>query len=207
MNLYENHILPHLINFTCTSPPIQRVRKRVVPQCTGKVLEVGMGSAVNLEFYDTDNIEFVWGLEPSEGMRRKAQKNIRKSNIKVKWLDLPSEKIPLEDECVDTVLLTFTLCTIPDFEQALKQMRRVLKPEGKLLFSEHGLAPDTNIEKWQNRLNKPWGCISGGCNLNRPIDQIIQESGFVIESLECFYAPQTPKFAGYIYLGAAKKAT
>jgi ubiquinone/menaquinone biosynthesis C-methylase UbiE len=164
-----------------------------------------MGSAANLAFYDKEKVEFVWGLEPSEGMRRKAQRNLSKSDIEIKWLDLPGEEIPLDDNCVDTVLLTFTLCTIPNFKQALKQMHRVLKPEGKLLFSEHGLAPDQNINKWQNRLNKPWGCMAGGCNLNRPIDQIIQENGFEIESLERFYAPKTPKFAGYIYLGQAHK--
>lgn len=205
MNLYETHVLPHLINFACTSPPIQKIRKRIVPQCTGKVLEVGMGSAANLEFYNSEKIEFIWGLEPSEGMRNKAQANLEKSDIEVKWLDLPGEKIPLNDNSVDTILLTFTLCTIPDFQQALEQMRRVLKPGGKLLFSEHGLSPEQNIEKWQNRLNKTWGCLAGGCNLNRSIDQIIENNGFKIESLERFYAPQTPKFLGYIYLGVATK--
>lgn len=164
-----------------------------------------MGSGANLAFYDKKSIDFVWGLEPSQGMRKLAQKNLAQSGIQVKWLDLPGEQIPLPDDSVDTVLLTFTLCTIPDYRQALAQIRRVLKPGGKLLFSEHGLAPDTKIRNWQNRLNSPWGCVAGGCNLNRAIDKIIEDNGFEIESIERFYAPKTPKFAGYIYLGQAKK--
>ncbi|KZY39313.1 phospholipid methyltransferase [Oleiphilus sp. HI0078] len=205
MNLYEERILPHLINAACTSPPIQKLRKRIVPKCTGRVLEIGMGSGANLEFYNSKNIDFVWGLEPSEGMRRKAAAKVAKSDIEVKWLDLPGEEIPLEDDCVDTILLTFTLCTIPDYQKTLQQMHRVLKPEGKLLFSEHGLAPEPKVEKWQHRLNKPWGCVAGGCNLNRPIDKLIQAGGFEIVMIERFYAPKAPKFAGYIYLGEARK--
>jgi len=148
MSIYENKILPNLINFACGSPPIQKLREKIVPLCKGRVLEVGMGSGINLAYYDPQKIEFVWGLEPSEGMRRKALNNISNSAIEVKWLDLPGEKIPLENESVDTILLTFTLCTIPDWNSALRQMHRVLKPDGKLLFSEHGRARHANVSKW-----------------------------------------------------------
>ena len=206
MSLYESHILPHIINAACTTPPVQKLRQKVVPKCRGKVLEVGMGSGANLRFYDADKIDFIWGLEPSEGMRRKAQKQLDKSDIKVEWLNLPGEEIPLEDCSVDTILLTFTLCTIPNWQQALQQMHRVLKPEGKLLFSEHGKAPDKNVSKWQDRINSSWKHLAGGCNLNRPIDELIASCGFEICSIERFYAPKTPKIAGYIYLGEARKS-
>ena len=121
----------------------------------GRVLEVGMGSCLNLPFYNTGRVEFVWGLEPSFTMRKKGRKNTDKSSIEVKWLDMPGEEIPLEDNSVDTVLLMYTLCSIPDWNQALRQMSRVLRPGGKLLFNEHGAAPDASILKWQNRIT-PW---------------------------------------------------
>lgn len=203
MGFYDNRILPHIINCACSSPPILKLRKRLVPKCKGQVLEIGMGSGINLSYYDPQRAHLIWGLEPSEGMRKKAQKNIEKSPIDVKWLDLPGEKIPLPDNSVDTVLLTYTLCTIPDWQQALNQMRRVLKPDGKLLFCEHGKAPDKQILGWQNRVNPYWKKIAGGCNLNRPISKCIEESNFEITALEAFYAPKTPKFAGYTYFGEA----
>ena len=203
MSLYEQHVLPHLINCACGSPPILKLRSQLVPRAEGVVLEVGMGSGINLPFYDTSKIDFVWGLEPSLGMRNKAAKQIAQSPVKVHWLDLPGEKIPLEDNSVDTILLTFTLCTIPDTTKALAQMRRVLKPSGKLLFCEHGRAEQTNIKKWQDRLNPVWSKLAGGCQLNRKIDSLISEAGFKIGQSSCFFIPKTPRFAGYIYTGDA----
>ncbi len=203
MGFYEDRVLPHVINLACGSPPILQQRKKVVPHAEGRVLEVGMGSGINLDYYDPQKVEFVWGLEPSEGMRRKAQPNISRSKIDVKWLGLPGEEIPLEDDSADTVLLTFTLCTIPDFRTALAQMRRVLKPGGKLLFLEHGEAPDVNVRKWQDRLNPIWQKIAGGCNLNRPIDRSIADAGFKVEQLETMYIPGGPRFASFNYWGSA----
>lgn len=203
MGFYDNKVLPHVLNCVCSSPPILKLRNQVVPKCEGKVLEVGMGSAINLQFYDERKIEFVWGLEPSEGMRKKAQKNLDQSNIEVRWLDLPGEQIPLEDDSVDTVLLTYTLCTIPDAMTALAQMRRVLKPGGKLIFCEHGQSQDQNVCTWQNRINPYWNKVAGGCNLNRKIDGLISAAGFNINVLEKLYIPKTPKFAGFTYMGEA----
>lgn len=176
-----------------------------MPLAQGKVLEVGMGSGANLAFYQPDNIDVVWGLEPSLGMREKARPLVEKAAFEIRWLDLPGEQIPLEDESVDTVLLTYTLCTIPDWHKALLQMKRVLKPDGKLLFCEHGKAPDKSVQVWQNRLTPYWKKLAGGCHLNRPIAEYIQEAGFNIESLETLYAEKTPKFAGFMYYGAATK--
>ena len=118
-------------------------------------------------------------------------------------IDLPGEEIPLEDNSADTILLTYTLCTIPGWQQALGQMRRVLKPGGRLIFCEHGEAPDENIQKWQHRLNPAWKKIAGGCHINRPIPKYLTESGFKIESMESQYIPLTPKIVGYTYWGVS----
>ncbi len=203
MGFYDERILPHLIDSTCSMAQLMKLRAKVVPRCEGVVLEVGMGSGINLAFYDARKVSLVYGLEPSEGMRRKAQANLERSPVAVEWLDLPGEKIPLADESVDTVLLTFTLCTIPDSQAALAQMRRVLRPDGRLLFLEHGRAPDPGVRKWQDRITPVWKTIAGGCHLNRPIDKLLEEAGFSIDELETLYVPKTPRIAGYVYHGAA----
>lgn len=203
MRFYDQHVLPHLINCACGSPQILKLRSQVVPKAEGVVLEVGMGSGINLPFYDTERVDFVWGLEPSEGMRRKAAKRVAESAVDVRWLDLPGEEIPLESNSVDTVLLTFTLCTIPDPYTALQQMRRVLKPGGKLLFCEHGRAEQASVRSWQNRLNSVWSRLAGGCQLNRQIDGLIAQSGFELRNVRTFFMPKTPRIAGYVYLGEA----
>ena len=203
MSFYENHVLPHLINAACGTRSVQRQREKVVPEARGRVLEIGMGSGLNLSFYDPDRVEFVWGLEPSEGMRRKARRRQEASPVEVRWLDLPGEEIPLDDNSADTVVLTYTLCTIPEARQALAQMHRVLKPGGTLLFCEHGEAPDASVRKWQDRINPVWRRVAGGCNLNRPIVDLVREADFGIQSVETAYLPGTPKFAGFNYWGAA----
>lgn len=205
MGFYDEKILPHAIDFACSSPPIMKLREQIVPLAKGRVLEIGMGSGVNIPLYNADNIEFVWGLEPSLGMRKKAWPQVKAAPFEIKWLDLPGEEIPLEDESVDTVLLTYTLCTIPDWMRALQQMRRVLKPDGQLLFCEHGKAPDKTVAAWQDRITPVWKKFAGGCHLNRPISELIEEAGFVIQSLENLYAKKVPKFAGYMYYGWASR--
>lgn len=203
MSFYEDRILPHAINLACGSKPVLKQREKVVPHAQGRILEVGMGSGINIPYYDIDKVEMVWGLEPSEGMRRKARTRVEAAPFELQWLDLPGEEIPLEDNSADTVVLTYTLCTIPDWRAALSQMRRVLKPGGKLLFSEHGKAPDEAVRKWQNRINPFWGKIAGGCHLNRDIPRLLTEGQFKIEKLESMYVPSTPKFAGFTYWGSA----
>ena len=203
MSLYERWILPALIDKGCGAPPILKQREKVVPRATGRVLEIGMGSGLNLSFYKADQIEFVWGLEPSLGMRKRAQSRVEAAPFEIKWLDLPGEEVPLEDDSVDTVVLTFTLCTIPDPAQALFQMRRVLAPGGQLLFCEHGAAPDPSTKKWQDRINPIWKKIAGGCHLNRKIPDEIRQAGFKIENLEEMFLPNTPRIAAYNYWGSA----
>ncbi|MBB3231176.1 class I SAM-dependent methyltransferase [Halomonas stenophila] len=199
MSFYENHVLPHLLHLAV----VERQRAAVVPQARGRVLEVGMGSGLNLPHYDPHQVELVWGLEPSEGMRRKARHNVAGAPFEVRWLDLPGEEIPLESDSVDTVVLTYTLCTIPDGLRALEQMRRVLQPGGRLLFCEHGTAPDEDVRRWQDRVNPLWCKVAGGCNLNRDIPELIGHAGFGIQRMETDYLSKVPRFAGFNFWGSA----
>ena len=203
MGLYDTYVLPHLIDLACGSGDIAKQRSKVVPRARGRVLEVGMGPGLNLPFYDRSSVDFVWGLEPSEGMRRKAAAALDATDLEVRWLGLPGEEIPLEDHSVDTVVLTYTLCTIPDWERALGQMRRVLKPGGQLLFSEHGEAPDEAVRRWQHRIDPVWTRVAGGCHIIRPIPQLIESAGFEFVELESAYLPG-PKISSYHSWGMAR---
>ncbi|NND83032.1 MAG: methyltransferase domain-containing protein [Gammaproteobacteria bacterium] len=204
MSFYDEKILPHVIHLACETKPVLKQREKVVPQAEGRILEVGMGSGINIAYYNPDKVEKVWGLEPSHGMRDKAAERVAAAPFDLEWLDLPGEEIPLDDNSMDTVVLTYTLCTIPGWLAAVQQMKRVLKPGGKLLFSEHGEAPDENVRKWQNRINPYWGKIAGGCHINRNIPKLLKEGGFDIKQLDTMYVPSTPKIAGFTYWGYAE---
>ena len=203
MSFYEDKILPHVIHLACGTKPVLKQREKIVPQAQGRILEVGMGSGINIPYYDPQKVEKVWGLEPSDGMRKKAQHRVAAAPFNLEWLDLPGEEIPLDNDSVDTIVLTYTLCTIPDWLSAIKQMRRVLKPGGKLLFSEHGKAPDSAVQKWQERINPLWMKLAGGCHLNRDIPQLLTEGGFNIKQQDTLYVPRTPKIAAFTYWGYA----
>ena len=203
MSFYDRVILPWGINLACGGKPIAKQRAKIVPRATGEVLEIGIGSGLNLPFYDTAKVDKVWGLEPSAEMRRMAKKVAGQVDLPVEFLDLPGEEIPLDDHSVDTVLVTYTLCTIPDAARALIQMRRVLKPEGMLLFCEHGMAPDEAVRRWQNRIDGVWSKFSGGCHLNRPIDELITDAGFHINDMDTMYIPG-PRTHCFNYWGAAQ---
>ncbi len=206
MGIYDRYILPRAINLACGTSVIMDMRAQVVPRARGRVLEVGMGSGINLPLYRSEQVEWVWGLEPSEGMHALAQSRVKAAPFPVHWLTAPAEKIPLEDNSVDTVLLTFTLCTIPDWKAALREMHRVLKPDGQLLFCEHGLAPEPGVQAWQQRINPLWKKCAGGCNINRPMAALIRDGGFTISELHEDYMPQTPRIAGYVAWGVAVKS-
>jgi ubiquinone/menaquinone biosynthesis C-methylase UbiE len=203
MSIYEDHVLPHLIDLACSTKPARKQREKIVHLAEGDVLEIGFGSGLNLPYFDHGKVRKIFGLEPSEGMRRKAQRNVDKSGLDVEFIDLPGEEIPLESDSVDTVLVTFTLCSIDDALAALDGMRRVLKPGGKLLYCEHGAAPDDGVRRWQDRLNPGWHRFSGGCNMNRDIPGLIEKSGFSITSDERMYIPG-PRILSYNYWGTAK---
>ena len=205
MSFYEDRILPHLIDISCSNKPTRKQREKVVPLAEGDVLEIGIGSGLNLPFYDRDKVRKIWGLEPSEGMRRKAQPAVDASGLDVEFIDLPGESIPLDDNSVDTVLVTYTLCTIPDAVSALDQMRRVLKPGGSLLYCEHGMAPDENVRRWQDRLNPAWRSLAGGCNMNRDIPRLLADGGFEPTIDERMYVPGM-RILSYNYWGSARAA-
>lgn len=203
MSFYTDHIEPALVSFACSMPAIARERATIVPEASGVVLEIGFGSGHNAMFYDRSKIERVFALEPSEAMRRKAARRIRDLPFALDWLDLKAEEIPLDAQSVDTVLVTYTLCTIPDVGRALAGMKRVLKPTGKLVFLEHGAAPDPGVRRWQDRLNPIWGKLGGGCRLNRDPIALIRDAGFEIVRFESHYARGAPKFSGYMSRGVA----
>ena len=206
MSFYSRNILPYLLDSAMSAKPIMKQRAKVVPLAEGRVLEIGIGAGQNLAFYDPAKVTHVWGLEPEEGMRRRAAKRAGNLPFSFEFLGLEAERIPLEDHAADTVLVTYTLCSIPQVQMALTGMRRVLKPGGKLIFCEHGEAPDANVAGWQRFLQPMWGCIGGGCHLGRPIPKLIQDGGFKIDRLETMYLPNTPRFAGYNYWGTAQSA-
>lgn len=189
MGLYGRYILPRAVHFACGLEPTMRQREKVVPRARGQILEVGIGSGLNLQFYDPTKVSKVWGLDPAPAITRMAEKAARSVPFEVEFIGLPGDEIPLEDDSIDTVLVTYTLCTIPDTNAALRQMSRVLRPGGELIFCEHGAAPDASVRRWQDRLNPIWKRLGGGCNLNRPIPALVEAGGFHIKSLDTMYIP------------------
>jgi ubiquinone/menaquinone biosynthesis C-methylase UbiE len=205
MGFYERHILPRFLGAAMGAKPITYQRKKVVPRAEGRVLEIGFGAGHNLPFYDAAKVTHLWGLEPSLEMRARAKERVAVSPLEIEFLDLPSEEIPLEDESADTILITYTMCTIPDVARALEGMRRVLKPQGRMIFCEHGKAPDAAVERWQHRIEPAWKKIAGGCHLARPIPSLVTEAGFRIEDMQTMYLPSTPRFGGFNYWGSASR--
>jgi ubiquinone/menaquinone biosynthesis C-methylase UbiE len=205
LGFYDKYILPKFLNCACSSKSINYQRDKIVPLAKGVVLDVGIGSGLNIPFYNKSKIDYLYGLDPSEELIKLAKPVAKKNEFKIEFLQCGAEAIPLPDNSIDTVLITYTMCTIPDIKSSNSEIMRVLKTEGQLLFCEHGLAPDKNIAKWQRRINPIWNKIAGGCNLNRDIPNLITSSGFKILNMEEMYLPSTPKFAGYNYWGVAKK--
>ena len=203
MSLYEKYVLPKFLNCACGSKPVARQREKVVPLAEGKVLEIGIGSGLNLPFYDKTRVDEIWGLDPSEELSEMARAVAIQEGMEVNFISSGAEEIPLPDDHFDSVLITYTMCTIPEVMRANTEIRRVLKNQGKMIFCEHGAAPDDNIRKWQKRINPFWGMIAGGCNIDRNIPSLIQDSGFDIIEIEEMYLPNTPKIAGYNFWGYA----
>ncbi|HIF19081.1 MAG TPA: class I SAM-dependent methyltransferase [Gammaproteobacteria bacterium] len=203
MSLYDKYILPHLLNCSCNTKPFIHQRKKVIPLATGNVLEVGIGSGLNLPYYQKDNIKEIWGLDPSEELLEMARKKAKVEDMDVQFLNAKAEVMELDDNYFDTVLMTYTMCTIPNLSQALSEIKRVMKTDGRLVFCEHGASPEQQVFKWQNRVNNVWSIIAGGCNINKNIPSIIESSGLIISQMETMYLPKTPKILGYNYWGSA----
>lgn len=205
MGFYDGYVLPRFINCACGSKPIMKQRQKVVPLASGTVLEIGIGTGLNLPHYDASRVDRLIGLDPSVASWALAGARAEHLGFDVEFIGLPSEQIPLDDASVDTVVVTFSLCTIPDPVTALEGMARVLRPEGSLIFCEHGRAPDTNVQKWQDRINPIWRRLAGGCHLNRDIPALLSSGGFEVSALEAGYLPGTPRIAGYNYWGSARR--
>jgi len=203
MPFYRDHIYPHLVSVLGDPKPIQQVRQRVIPLAKGDVLEIGVGPGVNFVHYDPSSVSRVYALEPNPGMIRLAEKQVQETKLKVEFLDLPGERIPLEDRSVDTVVSTFTLCTIPGVVEAIRGIGRVLKPGGKFIFFEHGLSPDPRVQRWQKRSEPIPHWLFEGCHVTRDIPSLITNGGFHIEQMETAYLAPFPKSWTYCFWGTA----
>jgi len=201
MGLYEKYVLPKLIEAACNQPPMQKLRARYVPQATGDILEIGIGSGLNLSHY-SDKVSSITGLDPSKELTDMANTRAQKARAPVKMLQISSEEIPADDAQFDSIVCTWTLCSIPNVYRALREMHRVVKPGGKFFFIEHGLAPDPSVQRWQRRIEPLWKIIGGGCHLTRQSDQLIQDAGFDIPELGSAYEPG-PKWAAFMTHGIA----
>jgi len=203
MPFYKNHIYPYLVDALGDPPPIRKIRQQIIPQAQGEVLEIGAGSGANFVHYDSTRMGKLYALEPNPGMLRLAEKQRRKTKLDIEFLDLPGERIPLENGTIDTVVSTFTLCTIAGIGDAIQGLARVLKPEGKLIFFELGLSPDLAVQRWQKRLEPVHRWLFQGLYLTRDIPELIREAGFQIEQMQSGYLTPFPKSSSYCWWGTA----
>ena len=203
MSLYKDHVYPYLVSRTGDPPPIREIRQRIIPQARGTVLEIGAGSGANFLHYDPARVTKLYALEPNPGMIRLAERERRRTELDVEFPDLPGERIPLGDGSVDSIVSTFTLGTIPDVLAALRGMRRVLRPGGKLIFFELGLSPDAPVRRWQERCDPIADWLFGGLRLTRDIPLILAQGGFEVECVETKYLAAFPKSWTYGVWGTA----
>jgi len=203
MPFYKDHIYPFLVDVLGDPFPIRKIRHQIIPQAQGIVLEVGAGSGANFVHYDPAKVNRLYALEPNPGMIRLAQRQQHKTKLNIEFLDLPGENIPLEDNSIDTVVSTFTLCTIPGIVDAIQGIARVLKPDGKLIFFELGLSPDRAVQRWQKRLEPLHRRLFQGLYLTRDIPFLLVQGGFQIQQLETGYLATFPKSSSYCWWGIA----
>jgi len=202
MGFYGKYLLPTLIELAMKNKAAQAERVRLVPQASGEVLEIGVGSGLNIPIYGS-GVRKLHALDPSAELLRMARQRAERAAFPVELLQHPAEAIPLGDGTVDSVVTTWTLCSIPDAAAALREVRRVLRPAGRLIFIEHGRSTDPSVVRWQDRVTPLWRKISGGCHLNRPIDRLLAQGGFKVSELECGYMAG-PRIGAYLYRGIAR---
>jgi ubiquinone/menaquinone biosynthesis C-methylase UbiE len=198
---YERTILPYFLDLACSAKPIRTQRLKVIPQARGRVLEIGIGTGLNIPFYDRARVTSLVGIEPGLAMHRLALRRGRLAGIDVELVGVSAERIPVANASFDTVVSTYALCSIPDPVAALRELKRALVPGGTLLFSEHGRAPDARVLKWQTRLQPYWMKVAGGCRMDRDIPALLEEAGFKPE-VQSRYIPG-PRILSYHYWGAA----
>jgi ubiquinone/menaquinone biosynthesis C-methylase UbiE len=202
MGLYARFVLPRLIDLAMRDKEAARLRAKIIPGAKGAVLEIGIGSGLNLPFY-TDAVTHLYGVDPSPQLLQMARPKVDRVPFPVEFLNQSAERLSLADHAVDSAVVTWSLCSIPDAGAALREVKRVLKPDGRLIFVEHGLAPDPGVQAWQNRLNPLWRRLAGGCNLIRKMDNLIETAGFSIRELHQDYLPG-PRPMTYTYEGFAE---
>jgi len=200
-SFYERKILPRLIHHVCGLSPMSKQREKIIPQASGRVLELGIGSGHNLRYYDATQVDHIIGVDPTPD-HSKLDQAMQASKVSAEFLEASAEDLPIDSNSIDNVVCTYVLCTIPDARQALEECKRVLKPGGRFLFVEHGIAPNAKVRKTQERVNPYWKKIAGGCHLNRDIPAILAEVGFTTPDLATMYLPGW-KPATYNFLGAA----
>jgi SAM-dependent methyltransferase len=201
---YDRHVLPYLIDFACGLPPVANQRRKVIPLAAGRILEIGIGTGLNLRFYDPRNVETLVGIDPAEEMHPLATRRSLRAGLPVDLRAATAERLPLDSASFDCVVCTFTLCSVGDPAAALAEMRRVLRPGGQLLFAEHGLAPDASVSRWQHRVEPYWSRIAGGCHLTRDVPLLLRDAGFRADMESGYFS--RPKLLSYGYWGRASTA-
>jgi len=203
MGIYATCILPRLIHLAMRSPVTEAERAQLVPMASGRVLEVGIGSGLNLPFYGS-TVDALFALDPSLELWALGAKRRVPTAFPIQFVRASASEIPMRGGSFETVVMTFTLCSVPDPAAALREMRRVLRPDGRLIFVEHGRSPDARVSAWQDRLTPVWRRVAGGCHLNRKIDDLIRAAGFAIIGIEAGYA-EGPKLFSYLVKGAVRR--
>jgi len=203
LGFYARHILPFCLDKACSIGPIEKQRAKIVPLAKGRVLEIGIGSGLNLPHYDPAKVSAVIGVDPDEHIWARSKARREAADFKIERIGLSGEDIPMESGSADTVVVTYSLCTIPDPVKALREMRRILKPGGEILFSEHGRAPDGGVAKWQARIDPIWSKLAGGCHSGRDIPGLFTQAGIETVELHHQYIPG-PKVLSYNYWGRAR---
>ena len=203
MNFYNKYVLPKITNYLCSGSSTMKQRQKVIPFANGRVLEIGIGSGLNFSFYNSDKVDHLIALEPAQEMINLAKKQQEHIPFPIAFLKAFAEEIPIDSNSIDTVVITYTLCSIPNTISSLNEIKRVLKSKGSFIFCEHGLAKDKSVRKWQKLINPAWKMLGGGCDLTKDIPNLIKNAGFDIQKLDQMYIPGF-KPASYNYWGLAK---
>ena len=205
-NFWDRHGVPRLIRCACAAAPMMKRRAALVPQARGRVLELGCGGGLNIAFYDAAAVEHYAGIDPNPALRSDSERAARARGWSADIRDGRAEALPFADGAFDTVVTTFTLCSVQDRDAAVREIARVLAPGGRALFLEHGAAPDRSVARWQRRIEPVWKPLAGGCHLTRAITAPFERAGFAVERAGQGYAPKTPRFAGWMEWGVARPA-